>query len=310
MALECLCGGGVGSLHLKRDCKESLKKVNAVLPIQRKGGGTKNFINAATLPIPESVFKGMFLNIDSAKRLHGIYDIKNTAFEAQDGTNKDWDDGTSSKISNGNQTFQFVIAETDMGFISEALGLECKNPDVFLHTVDGKIIGYADRDTIAADKKVYPLPVDRWELTNITPTGTDSEVAMVGVTIHFSNSMDYKNWVVINADQHEFDETENYEAQAANLVAGSTPTTLTTIEVVASENGYGILGNSVPITGLAPADFVVNVNGSPEVVTSLSETPSGTYELTFANGVTTDAITVALAPTTGYISQTVTDVLP
>ena len=307
---ECLCEGGLTSLHQKRDCKKALRKVKHVLPIQRKGNdGVKNSIDASVIPIPESAFKSMFLNQDASKRLHAIYDIKNTAFEPQDGTQKDWEDGTSSKIEDGQLQFTFVVAETDLGFIGGSADLECKNPDTYLYLIDGTILGYADRNTIATDKKVFPLPVDRWNVTAM-PIGSDSEVAMVNITIYFDKSMDYKNWVVISASEHQFDEAENYEPQAGNLLLGTAPVTTTSIDVEASMMGFGILGNSIPLVGRLPADFKLTSNGTPEAVLTATETPAGKYKLTFAAQTSGDELKVSLAPTTGYVAQVVTVLVP
>ena len=260
---NCLCGGGIGSLHRKKDCRTFLKKAVNIMPIQRESKGVKNFIDASTVPIPESVFRDMFLDVDPAKRLHMIYDIKNTAYDPQEGTSEEWQDGTSSPLTDGHLQMTFIIPETDIDFISSATGLECKNPDVYLYLADGSIVGYADRDAIAADQKVYPLPIDKWQITE-TPLSTDEGVAKVAVTIDFATIMDYSKWVVIMPNEHLLDETANYEPMGANLVVGSSPITTTSIDVVATLDGSGLLGNSVPISGLLPTDFVVTSNTASE----------------------------------------------
>lgn len=276
------------------------------MPIQRKAGGTKNSIDVSTLPVPEATFEGMFRSSE-AERLHIIYDIKNTAFETQDGATEDWSDGTSSKLGDGHLQMTFVVPETDIMFIGNSSDLECKNPDLFLYLADGSIVGYGDRDTIGAEQKLYPLPVDRWKVVE-TPLTTDDGVAKVEITVMFSNSMSYKKWIVLKPSQHEFDESENYEATEANMTSGAVTTS--SLEVTVTLDGYGVLGNAVPLTGLLPTDFEVTVAGTPSPVLTAPEAPSGTYLLTFTAATSLDAITATLAPAGDYMSNTVTEVAP
>ena len=308
MADLCECGGGLSSLRRPRDCRDFLKKAVHIMPIQKKAGGTKNSIDVSTVPVPESVFKTMF-TAPGAERLHIIYDIKNTAFETQDGTTEDWADGTSSKIRDGHLQMTFIVPETDIMFIGNSSDLECKNPDLYLYLADGSIVGYGDRDTIGSDQKLYPLPVDRWEVVE-TPLTTDDGVAKVEITVMFSNTMSYKKWIVLKPSQHEFDESENYEAKLANVALGSTATTASAIEVEVTLDGYDILGNKVPKTGLEISDFIVNVNGTPDVLSAIAEV-NGVYTLTFSTPQSsTDVVTVELAPSSGYLGDVVTDVIP
>lgn len=306
MAELCECEGGLSSLNRKRDCRDFLKKAIHIMPMQRKANGAKNNIDVSTVPVPESLFNTMF-KASGAARLHIIYDIKNTAFETQDGATEDWADGTSSKLRDGHLQMTFVVPETDLSFIGNSADLECKNPDTYLYLADGSIIGYADRNTIGADQKLYPLPVDRWEVVE-TPLTTDDGVAKVEVTVHFSNEMSYKKWIVLKANQHDFDDSENYEAIDANLTAGVA--TLTSLQTTANLDGFGILGNSVPLTGLLPADFVVTVAGSPSPVLTAVESPNGTYLLTFTTAISLDEITATLAPASDYASNTVVTTAP
>lgn len=309
MAELCDCSEkGIGSLRQEKDCKKVLQKVVAPMPIQRKDGGIKASIDVSTVPVPESLFQGMFLEPESGKRLHVIYDIKNTAFEPQDGVTVDWEDGTSSTVRDGNLQMTFIVAETNPIFNGNVKDLDCKNPDTYLYLADGSIVGYADRNEIASDQKVYPLPVQKWT-TVVTPIKSDTGVPQVAVTIDFPNSMSYKNWVVIAPDEHDFDISENYEAKGALLVQGTAPTTATSLEVKATLYGYGILGNSSLINGLGIADFLIDNNGTP--VTILTATASATgYVLTFASQTSGDTLITNLAPASGYVSDKVTTLVP
>jgi len=309
MAELCDCSNkGVSSLRQEKDCKNVLKKVVAVMPIQRKDDGVKSFIDITTLPVPATTFQAMFLEPDSGKRLHCVYDLKNTAFEPQDGVNVDWEDGTSSTVRDPNLQMTFIVAETNPIFNGNVKDLDCKKPDTFLYLADGSMVGYADRNTISVDKKVYPLPVQKWT-TVVTPITSDTGVPQVAVTIDFPNSMSYKNWVVIAPDEHDFDISENYEAKGALLVQGTTATTATSLEVKATLYGFGILGNSSLINGLTIADFLIDNNGTP--VTILTATASVTgYVLTFASQTSGDTLITNLAPASGYVSDKGTTLVP
>lgn len=306
---ECECGNGLKSLHLDRDCKKYLRKASDIMFIQGKGSAGKNSIDLSTIPIPESVFTGLFQAQDPIDRLHILYDVKNTEFDIIDGNTFDWADGTSTKITKDGLTLMFIVPETSIGFNGNVTDLECKNPQAFIRTVDNQIVGYGNPDTIASDQKLYPLPIESIK-TKVMPMGTDDNIPNVEVLITFRRTMDYGNWIVINSDQHEFDVAENYEPKDAVFVRTSTAVTATTMEVKVSERGNGILGNSVPIVGLLPTDFVVTSNGSPVVLAAAPESPAGTYLLTFASQTNGDQLKASLAPTSGYVGSVVTELVP
>ncbi len=70
MAELCDCSEkGISSLRQEKDCKKVLQKVVAPMPIQRKDGGIKASIDVSTVPVPESLFQGMFLEPDSGKKV-------------------------------------------------------------------------------------------------------------------------------------------------------------------------------------------------------------------------------------------------
>jgi hypothetical protein len=308
MQTECLCDSQIKSLYQKQDCKSFLKKAVNVLPILRKGGGVKNFIDISAIPVPETTFQSMFQDADPSKRLHAIYDIKNTSFAPQDGATEDWQDGTSSKLRDGNLQMVFIVPETGIDFIGSSKDLECKSPDLFLYLADGSIVGYADRDTIASDQKVYPLPVENWSIVE-SPLTTDEGVAKVEVTVNFSNSMDYNKWIVISPSENDFDETANYEPIGANLSLAATTTT-TTLNVQVNMNGFGVLGNSVPISALAVPDFSLTSNLVSEAILTVTEVSAGLYIISFQSQTSGDSLVLSLASASGYSAPVLTELVP
>lgn len=309
MSTECECGNGLKSLHQDKDCKKYLRKASDIMFMQGSGSNGKNSIDLSTIPIPESVFKGLFQAQESIDRLHVLYDVKNTTFEIIDANTVEWSDGTSSKITNDGLTLMFIVPETSVVFNGNIKDLECKNPQAFIRTVDNQIVGYGNPDTIASDQKLYPLPIEDIKV-KVMPMGTDDSVANAEVLITFKKSMDYGRWIVVNSDQHEWDVAENYEPKDAVLARTSTAVTTTTMEVTVAERGNGILGNSVPIVGLLPAEFASTANGSVLAVASAPESPAGTYLLTFTAQTSGDQLKASLAPTSGFVSDVVTELVP
>lgn len=311
--MKCVCNSGVGSLFQKRDCKSALSRVANLIIVSRKDGNrVLNSIDLATIPVPNSLFKTKFLNSDSTKRFHAIYDVKNVDYANRDNKKKEYNDGTSDLIAMGGLDFTFITPKSGLSFIANSQELTCSNPDIYLVLENGDIVGYANPDTIAVDKKLFPLPVETWEITKYSPTNTGEDVAHSEFTIHFSNQMDLSNWIVLGKSEHLFDILDNYEGIGANLTV-STPASLTAVSVKATfASGHSIQGNSVPVQGLVDTDFELKVNGVSEAILTATETPIGTYALTYASQSSTDVVTVEISPANqfGLVAPMVTSIIP
>lgn len=311
--MKCVCNSGVGSLFQKRDCKSALSRVSSLLIVSRKDNNrVLNSIDLATIPVPSSLFKGKFLNPDSSKRFHAIYDVKNVDYANRDNKKVEYNDGTSDLIAMGGLDFTFITPKSSLSFLANAQELTCSNPDIYLVLENGDIVGYANPDTIAVDKKLMPLPVETWEITKYSPTNTGDNVAHSEFTVHFSNQMDLGNWIVLGKDEHLFDILDNYEGIGVNIEV-STPASLTSISVKTTfASGHSIQGNSVPVQGLIDTDFELKVNGVSETILTATEAPIGTYALTYASQSSTDIVTVELSPANqfGLVAPMVTSVIP
>lgn len=307
--MECVCNTGVDQLHQQRDCRDALAKVIHVSPMAKKGTSGKNYIDLATIPVPEVTFKGLYSSVNGRDRLHTIYDIKDTDYENRDFRTKEYNDGTSERLGGGGLSLQFVTKKSTVDFIISTLGLDCANPDVFLHLGGNKIIGYADPDMVATEKKLYPLPVDRWEVTKYNPTNTDNDTAHVEITIHFAEEMNMKHWVIVDDSEHEWDESENYEPCQGIAKAGS-GTTTSSVFIELYYQSHGIMGNSVPASGLQNTVFGISINGTPDTVVASTETPDGTYELQTQTQLVQNDVVVVTTAIDGYIFPAVTQIIP
>lgn len=311
--MKCVCNSGVGSLFQKRDCRGALARATSLIVVSRKDvTRALNNIDLTTVPVPNSFFKEKFLNPDGTKRFHAIYDIKNVDYANRENRNVDYNDGTSDLVATGGLDFTFITPKSNIGFIANSQELTCSNPDIYLVLEDGSIVGYANPDTVATDKKLFPLPVENWEITKYSPTNTGDNVAHSEFTLHFSNQMDLGNWVILGKTEHLFDILDNYEGIGATL-AVTTPASVTSISVKATfETTHTIAGNTVPVQGLLNTDFVLKVNGVVEPILTVTETPVGTYAITYATQASTDIVSVSFSSTNqfGVVATSVTSMIP
>lgn len=295
--MKCICDSGLPQMYRSKKCSGYLKRAVDFMFIERLSlDGTPNAIDLSTTPVPESVLTAMFNDSDIHKRLHIVSNVKNFEQSTQAPKEQDFNDGTSVRLSDGFLQIKFLVPETNVEFIGAIYDLECKNPDMYVRTEDAQLLGYADPATIGQDQKLYPLPVDRIMIVP-SPFTTTSEVAMVEVTVNLSISMDYKKWIVLESDEYVFDDTKNYEPQQAYLTQTGTSTSTSAV-IVATLAGQGILGNGVPLSGLLSTDFAITGGAA---ITSIAESPSGTYTLTGTGFAAAQVLT--LATSTGYIGS-------
>lgn len=303
----CICGQGLPSFHMA-NCKGYLRKVINILPINEIGAnGVPNSIDITGLPtpVPESVFISMFNSPESTQRLHLIKGVKN--FESTPGEQivQTWADNTVTKLSDGQLVVTFIVPETSPLLQSALEALECGTPFTYLQTVTNQLIGYADPKTVGTDKKLYPIPVERWMVQN-NPFTSDTAVAQTMITIYFPIGMDLSFLQVLDADEHGLKLNKNYESKEATMSLVGAPAQ-TTLSVKVSQMG-GIMGET-PVTGLTTSSFSVKEGVAPVTVLTATEAPSGTYALTYASQTVGDTLTASLAQTTGYVANAVIGVV-
>jgi len=281
--MKCVCESGLPQLY-RAACDEYIQNTSTILPMQTVANdGTINSIDLTTIPVTEITFNAAFNASDATKRLHFINGIKNFAGEMGEPNVQSWDDGTSTELNDGQLSVSFVVQKSSPLHIAALQNLKCSNPGTFLLTDSGQFLFYANPDTVATDKKAYPLPVERWSVIG-NPFTSSSSVAMVTVTIFFPRSLNFENLLILDSNEHELSLNKNYEARPVVLAAGAAAGTVTSINVTAARPSGGILGNSAPVSGLLPADFIINNLSTPGVVIALTanESPAGNYTVTFA----------------------------
>lgn len=308
MSFECVCGTGLPQFQFGK-CKEYIKNVTSIIVAPMSGNdGIKNSLDLTTIPVPESTFISSFNHPNPTKRFHLISGIKNWTPATAESQLQTWDDGTTTKLQNGQISVSFVVPETSPLAMYAYGSLECVNPGVMFIDVANTIVGDADPETIASDKKLYFLPVERWD---VTPTfGSATAVAMVTVTIYFKTNFDLSRMRMLKGNQHDLDTAFDYEPQGAVLANGSAATTTTSMQVEVTYSDGGILGNNAPVTGLSEQSFVVTESGTPVPVLTATEGAAGVYVLTFAAQTSADVLIASLSSSSGYVGNTVSTVVP
>lgn len=308
MSYACVCGDGLPQMRLD-NCMTYFKNVVTVMPMQLNANdGTANFIDLSTTPVAESVFTSLFNQSNPTKRLHWIPGVKDWTPTLADPSVQTWSDGTITKLQDGQLSASFVVPNTSP-LAQYAMGaLECSNPGVYLIDNSNTIVGYADPNTIAADKKLYPIPVQRWQVAAM-PFGSATAVAMVTVTIFFPVNIELDHLIMLSSSQHELSAVKNYEAGEAVLAMPSAPTATSVVVKVTQPSG-GILGNDAPVSGLGIASFsLIEAPSTTITPTSMVEAPAGTYTFTVSGLSSADVVNASLTSTSGYISNTASGVV-
>lgn len=304
--MDCACKSGVKQLF-RDECDSYIQNASAILPMQRVAeDGTLNSIDLTTIPVAESVFLTAFNMPDATKRLHFINGIKNFAGEMGEPNLQTWDDGTSTELNDGQLSVSFVVPKSSPLHIAAMQSLKCSNPGTFILTDSNQFLFYANPNTVATEKKAYPLPVERWGVLPM-PFTSSTSVAMVTITIYFPRSFNFENLLILASDEHELMANKNYEAKPVVLTAGTVPTTTTSVNVKANRPSGGILGNASPVSGLLVADFNIYNKTTLAIVPVLTvaETPAGNYVATFASQTSGDVLDV-----TAGVSNKVTIAIP
>lgn len=312
MSSICSCDAGYGSLFVG-GCKGLIGIIDRMIVVPAyDNNGVRNFLDLATVPIPKNTFDSNFKNPNGSKRWHISPSLMNVEWAQADNNLQTFNGGQTVVLSKGVTSLSLMVINVTPQEASRYEGLQCGEGMVYFTTIEGQLIGYATRDNVLVDKKMFGLPVDSISVTS-TPVKTDASVSNVMITINFKKSMMNANIVTAEPDEMLVDWSTYLEPKGATLTLNASPAVAsTTATVRVTSDYYGITG-AQGITGLAVGDFVLTNAGSAVAISAVVESSliEGQYALTFATSAAS-SLELVIAPTSNVnvISNTLTIVTP
>ncbi len=238
--------------------------------------GTKNGIDMADLPN----FTTLVNEADASKRLFPLPVFENIEMAKADSQFEESASGRKAFLRQGVRSFAGELWAEDSSpvFLGKLIAGRCVDFGFYILDVEGNLIGSKDGDML------YPIPVDVASWDPRWMPATDASVQKIMVAFDWARNFDESTlWMLTQSeigDQSQLDGLVDVDLVAA--VPGNTLNSFT------ARLQYGTGINLIKFSGAVLADFQVvdNSTGSTVSLSTLAESPEGTYSITAASALT------------------------
>lgn len=245
--------------------------------------GTKNGIDMADIPN----FETLVNEADASKRLFPLPVFENIEMAKADSQFEESASGRKAFLRSGVRSFAGELWAEDSSpvFLGKLVAGRCVDFGFFILDVEGNLIGAKDGSILR------PIPVDVASWDPRWMPATDSSVQKIMVAFDWARNFDESTlWMLTQyeiGDQSQLDGLVDVDLVAA--VPGNTLNSFT------ARLQYGTGINLIKFSGAVLADFQVvdNSTGSTVSLSTLAESPEGTYSITPASALT-DSVSYTL----------------
>lgn len=291
----CACNVGFGNTG-KANC-EPIQDVTAKLIFVRTfaDDGTKNAIPVGTV-VDDAFIEARINEVDVSKRWYPSRRL--VAVEDVRGDNATESiDGVDYITDKGQRTFVGFSPKTDAVYLGKISQGECGQFSVFIVDKSNRIIGEESEDGL----NLYPVAIEEGTYYTRLVKTTQSTVQKTEIGFTFSILSNDEDLRLTQATGDLLGSTGLLDVNATN----SGESTVGFVSALALD--YGYFGSEIPVVGWVLADFeLYNVTQDVAVViTSVTETPDGTYTFVIPAQTAADELTLKGVKTGFELTSTI-----
>lgn len=289
MGKPCKCSdslGNTGTVACLSDVANT-KKI-FVLPTFNSLGVRNSFTTATVL---DSTFLTARLNdTDVTKRWRPISDLENVTDVRAESTYETASSGRKSQVKDGTRSFSAELwgaERTNSQYLGVLKGMKCTDMSIYILDVNNNLIGAVPN----TDGNFYPIRLDNNSYEAKLIKATDSTKQHINLVFDFHPNENDEDLNMIVEPEY----TADFEGCNGLLDIYKTATSTGTASMVFQLYAiYGTAKTKQPMKGLLIGDFALyNVTDSLAVtILTLTESPDGTYTLTYAANTVSDVLRV------------------
>lgn len=291
MALGCNCNAGLSNTG-KPGCLpiQSVTSGLIMVPLTANDGSL-NFIDlTATLP----TWADLINEADASKRWFPLQGFENVELPKADTIFEEANSGRMVYIRQGKRSFAGELWGETPNFYGKLNTNRCVQFGVYIVDVNGNLIGSKVGDGL------YPIPVDNQSFNPTYMFATDTTTSKVMVAFDFERLFDEGTMYMITPTEAG----QNFNDLDGLLDVNFTDNTVTAGTLVSTlVLDYGTALNPIKFLGAVGGDFAILVNGVAGTITGATESPAGTYTITFSGTTTGDDIVISVDKP-GYDGET------
>lgn len=290
--MACKCNAGLGNTGLPSCAPIASVTKKIIFVPTYKADGTRNYIDT-TVTLDPAYLSAAINNSDVNERWLPMPYFENVVNERAESSFEEAPSGRRSFIKKGTRTLTGEIwgKEAQPQLISRIEKSRCVDVSIFIIDIEGNIIGSGD---VTDTGKLYPIRLDSQSVDATLMYATDSTQQKIMVTMSFDDiEKDSDLYMLIDGEDFTFDALDS----EGLLDIYSSYSSITTTGFVADlYTAYGSLKDLVVDSGLVAGDFTLynETSASSVVITSVTESPDGTY--TFVIPAQTSADVLTLTP--------------
>lgn len=286
--MACKCDVGLGNTGLPGCAPIFNVPKKFILTQTLDSSGAKNFIDLSTTL--DDAWLTTQLNAASDVRLYPLPSFENVVSERGESVFEEAPSGRRSFVKEGVRTLTGEIwgREALPQIAGKIKNSRCVDISAYLVDGNGNIIGTGD----ATDpNKLYPIKLDAQSIDAILMFATDSTAQKVNVSVSWDDTVkDEELYMAQDTTDFTFNALEADGLLDIHVAYSS----ITTTGFVADLFNEYSLKKALVDTGLLIGDFSLynNSTASSIVITSVTESPDGTYTFVIPAQTSTDVLTL------------------
>ena len=251
--------------------------------------GVRNFIDT-TDTLDSAYFTALINQADDSKRWYPLPPMLNVEDVRAEDITESFNDGSIAFIQEGSRTFTGItIKKPSPELLGKIKSWRCSQISVYVIDIDGNILGDGSESG-----KLYPFKVDSETWSPKYMKTTDTTKAKIQIDYTYAKDEVDENIKMIGASETSIDVKD---LQGLQDVTAAAATSIAVTGFVTSLTGsYGTAVSPNTIKGLLLADFTLynETTTSAVTITTVTETPDGTYTFVFGAETSADVLTLAL----------------
>ncbi len=293
MSNDCTCGVNAGNLG-SVNCPPQIGKILRLnLTNRYKDDGTENYIDT-TVTLNKAFFDALQYNTDTSIRIYPLpEDLEEVETPKGETVYQSFASGRKVKIRQGFRDFTAKYPLAPAAFIGKINARGCTKQAAYFFTTIG-ILGVRKEAG-----KLHPIAIAPETIDAMLSLQNDAEAQMAIIMMQWAQDVEDKELAIIPYSKITgIDLFTQFKGKLdANIEQVGTKST-TTFSVKITHD-YGDAVDMLPVKNLVAADFsLYNVTDSAAVtISTVTESPDGTYAFTFTAQTNTDKLRLSLAST-------------
>jgi hypothetical protein len=208
-------------------------------------------------------------------------------------TYEEFSDKTKKLVAEGVRTFKGLLPAVQPQYLSVLKSGNCTDMAAYIVDKSGKLVGYSNGE----ENVLYPFPLNANTMNAVFMWATDTTGSNIDFSFEFD--VDMRDEYIAQISGSDLTSVNLLNLEGLYNAKKSQTSTAQTTMTFKLYTEYGTVATPIAIEGLVAADFALyNVTDSAAVtVSTCTESPAGTYTLTYVSQTVADVIRITPSTT-------------